>query len=135
MFILMIFVSLFSNCSSERKDSQPVMTVEFDIFSGKPNPTWVLSKEESLELTDLLKDLPPANMPTDESGLGYRGFLLSNPEMMGGLPSVIHIYKGVVEMKGNHIQYYQDAHGVEHKLLQQASQRGYKDIVDGLLKE
>jgi hypothetical protein len=52
------------------------MWVELDIFSGRPNPRWVLSAAEEKSVTDLYENLPPgsgAAFPAD-AGLGYRGF-------------------------------------------------------------
>ncbi len=34
---------------------------------------------------------------------------------------------------GHARSFYQDVHGIEHRLLQQASQHGYKDITDSVL--
>lgn len=52
----------------------PVL-VELDIFSGRPNPRWLLDEEQSRGLVELLASLPPANpAPATEPGLGYRGF-------------------------------------------------------------
>ena len=52
------------------------MWVELDIFSGRPNPRWVLSAAEEKVVTDLHENLPAgsgAAFPPN-AGLGYRGF-------------------------------------------------------------
>jgi hypothetical protein len=54
------------------------MRVEIDIFSGRRNPQWSLSTEQSAAFLHLLRDLP--KKPADgrrHDGLGYRGFRLS----------------------------------------------------------
>ncbi len=56
-----------------------MLSVELDIFSGMPNPTWVLSEKEEAQLVDrVMADkslmLP---LPADTGGLGYRGFIVS----------------------------------------------------------
>jgi hypothetical protein len=110
------------------------MIVELDVFSGRPNPTWSLSVEQSMELLEMLQNLPPADKLSQENGLGYRGFLLSNPGRADGLAPHIRIYSGIVTMTDGHVQSYRDVHDIEHRLLQQASQHGYKAIVDSVLE-
>ena len=110
------------------------MIVEFDVFSGRPNPTWSLSEEQIMELQEALRDLPPADKPPGESGLGYRGFLILNPDRASGLAPHIRIYRGIVTMVDVPMQSYRDVHGVEDRLLVQASQHGYKTIVDNVLQ-
>ncbi len=111
------------------------MIVELDVFSGRPNPTWSLSAEQAKELREALQDLPPVDKPAPENALGYRGFLLSNPDRAGGLAPHIRICAGIVTMTDGHELSYRDMHGVEHRLLLQASQHGYKGIVDSVLEE
>ena len=111
------------------------MIVELDVFSGRPNPTWSLPVEQAVELLEALKDLPPADKPLRGNGLGYRGFVLSNPDRAGGLAPHIRIYGGIVTMTDGHVQaYYRDMHDIEHRLFLQASQHGYKAIVDSMLE-
>jgi hypothetical protein len=50
--------------------------VELDIFSGMPNPTWVLTPAEEESLARRLAVLPPTS-PSEPSGrLGYRGLIV-----------------------------------------------------------
>lgn len=112
------------------------MTVEMDIYSGRPNPAWTLSHEESAALAEMLTDLPASQAPAGEPGLGYRGFLLSNPERVAGLPARIRICGGMVTIEEDgSTRTYVDTHGVERRLLQQASQRGYGAILKDLLPQ
>ncbi len=56
--------------------------VEVDVFSGRPNPSWELTTEESDELGKLIDSLPTAdviNLP--EGGLGFRGFIIYGLEL------------------------------------------------------
>ncbi len=109
------------------------MTVELDVFSGRPNPTWTLSPEETAALAALLKDLPRSDTPAGEGGLGYRGFIISNPGRAAGLPARIRVGGGVVTMEENgRLQFYRETHGIERWLLQQASEHGYGDLVQGM---
>ncbi|MEI6333904.1 MAG: hypothetical protein WCS87_05050 [Methylococcaceae bacterium] len=111
------------------------MIVVLDVFSGRPNPSWNLSVEQLIELLELFKNLPPADKLPPENGLGYRGLLLLNAGGAGGLPPHIRIYAGIVTMTNGHVQSYRDIHNIEHRLLLQAAQQGYKDIVDYVLEE
>lgn len=110
------------------------MIIEFDVFSGRPNPTWSLSEEEVVELLAAFKDLPLANKPCQETGIGYRGFVILNPRREGGLAPRIRVCGGIIAMTGDDEQLYQDVHGLENRLLLQASQRGYVTIVNNVLE-
>jgi hypothetical protein len=54
-----------------------MLEVELDIFSGMPNPTWVLSKRQEGTLYELLSGEPnqiaPVTALNKRLGLGYRG--------------------------------------------------------------
>jgi hypothetical protein len=117
----------------ESSNRKTVMIVEFDVFSGRLNPTWSLSEEQVMELLDAFQDLPPADRLPWENELGYRGFLLSNPDRIGGLAPHIRVYAGTVTMADDHVESYRDVHDIEHRLFLQASQHGYKAIVDSVL--
>ncbi len=108
------------------------MQVELDIFSGKPNPTWNLTREETTTLAAMLQKLPPAPAPAGELGLGSRGFLLSNPERAGGLPTRIRIGGGIVIFEGE-MEFHLDTQGAEPWLLRQASQQGFEALVKQLI--
>jgi len=124
---------LLSGCPAER-GRQAAMTVELEVFSGRPNPAWKLSAEESRAVVEMLKDLPAVQAVRADSGLGYRGFVLSNPEHMAALPAQIRVYDGMIVMdEEGGPRSYQDTHGVESTLLRQASQRGYGKILKDLL--
>jgi len=109
------------------------MTVELDVYSGRPNPAWKLTPAESAALAEILKDLPASQTAGAEGGLGYRGFVLSNPEREAGLPVRIRVCNGLVvfDEEGSP-RSYRDTHGVESTLLRQASQRGYGEILKAL---
>lgn len=52
--------------------------VELDIFSGRPNPRWVLDSQEEQEFLVRLSDgsVPIVSLSTVEDALGYRGFII-----------------------------------------------------------
>lgn len=57
-----------------------MLEVELDIFSGMPNPTWVLSTRQESTLYELLNAKPrqvsPVTALDDRFGLGYRGLIV-----------------------------------------------------------
>ncbi len=110
------------------------MKVELDMFSGRPNPTWNLTREETATLAAMLQQLPPAPAPAGEPRLGYRGFLLSNPERVGGLPTRIRIGGGIVILE-DEMEFHFDTHRAEHWLLRQASDHGFGALVKNLIPQ
>lgn len=50
--------------------------VELAIFSGLPNPTWILGGAESDQFTERLAALPRAPARSWQDKLGYRGFVV-----------------------------------------------------------
>ncbi len=76
-----------------------MITVELDIFSGRPNPVWQLTKAEEKELMDRLHDVPSLAAPRGRvtPKLGYRGFVIRMDEAgMGklkqtGIPKIFRI--------------------------------------------
>jgi hypothetical protein len=52
--------------------------VELDVFSGRPNPRWVLTPAESRQLTGRVRDgtAPVVPVSMDAGNLGYRGFIV-----------------------------------------------------------
>ncbi|MFB7375156.1 hypothetical protein ACFC0D_35590 [Streptomyces sp. NPDC056222] len=57
-----------------------MLEVELDIFSGMPNPRWLLSPQEERELTERVEadtsQLSEVTSPDELLGLGYRGFIV-----------------------------------------------------------
>lgn len=57
-----------------------MLEVELDIFSGMPNPTWVLSKRQEATLYELLSaetnQISPLATADEQFGLGYRGLIV-----------------------------------------------------------
>jgi len=110
------------------------VNVELAIFSGRPNPSWQLSAREINELTSRLSGLPPFGLPGTASALGYRGFIVSNPEESGGLPARIQVYNGIVSVeRSGQMNFYQDANHLERWLLDCARSHGYGSIIDQLI--
>ena len=56
-----------------------MLSVELDIFSGRPNPSWILTEKDEKELFDRLIADPSLMRPVSASPnrLGYRGYIIS----------------------------------------------------------
>jgi hypothetical protein len=68
------------------------MRVEVDMFSGLPNPAWILSAADSLELHRLQESLKASReKPPTLPGLGYRGFCY------GQAPHRFRAYRGYIQ--------------------------------------
>jgi hypothetical protein len=81
--------------------------VELDIFSGNPNPKWVLSDREGDIFLERLAKLP--NTPAKElsAKLGYRGFIVQVTN--GSEQSLVKLQNGTVQiLKGDTKAYYKD---------------------------
>lgn len=73
-------------------------SVELDVFSGQPNPTWNLSESQCAEIQQHIDRLPETAGESLQSppALGYRGFVIhyENPQ---GVRESIRIYRGIVQ--------------------------------------
>lgn len=68
--------------------------VTLGIFSGRDDPSWILTPDEAAALDRALGELPRAVAEPPEGGLGYRGFTI---ERAGG---TLVAYRGVVAPPG-----------------------------------
>jgi hypothetical protein len=84
------------------------VAVELDIFSGMPNPTWVLTAGQADHFTQQLA-AKTRTSPWELSGnLGYRGFIVQQAQ--GDQMQTIYIQAGVIQVAtGERKEYLQDA--------------------------
>jgi hypothetical protein len=73
-----------------------------DVFSGRRNPTWPMSRKRSVELFKRLRrmGIGPADAAAASGGLGYRGVIVRCPTDPQMLP--IRVFCGVVSI-GNEL--------------------------------
>jgi hypothetical protein len=82
-------------------------TVELDVFSGRSNPTWVLSDEQVATLATQLASLPSRAASSLANNLGYRGFVVELDQ--AGNPVTVRIQNELVEVVGpSGRSYFQD---------------------------
>lgn len=112
------------------KNNEITIEVVLDIFSGRPNPRWMLSEEQIEELKTKIGAFPSAK-PKTPPGLGYRGMRVINISKMAGIPNQIIAYNGVLAIteKGK-INYYEDNNKIEEWLLNQAHKQGYGEVIE-----
>lgn len=113
------------------------ISVQMDVFSGRPNPSWEPSPSESRELLKQLSLLSEMDKNTAvfNDNLGYRGFIISiqKEATTNAASEVYRVYKGFVLKNG---QVYSDSSSIEKILIEQAGSKGFKDIIEILqLKE
>ena len=120
-------------CARKFRDSGSgaMLSVELDAFSGRPNPRWTLSENESASLLEALRDLPPAGPQASPDQLGFRGFIVHNLQRAGGLPSRMRVWPGFVGYEdAAQPLVFVDANGCLRTLIEQAKRRGYGAIVE-----
>lgn len=109
------------------------IVVELLIFSGRPDPEWVLEEEEIATLRDRLGSIQ-RDEPIDEApsgGLGYRGFLVRNEGKLSDIPSEFIVYKNVLtEEPGPKARHWRDSSEIEEFLLATARRQGLGELLD-----
>lgn len=93
-------------------------SVELDVFSGRPNPSWTLTHTQGVRLRQLLRaarDLPARHKrgPAAEPGLGYRGLILRIS--VGATTETWHVGRGAAEVDGQ--VYPDDGRHIERYVL------------------
>jgi hypothetical protein len=113
-----------------------------DLYSGRPNPALDLSDSDWAEVRRRLETSmrTPAAESREPPYLGFRGFVIDNPEREAGLPVRTEIFGGfvtVVESKGpaapdRYTTHFTDAGGLEAWLHERAVDQGYEKDIDAM---
>jgi hypothetical protein len=114
------------------------MRIELDAFSGRPNPIWQLTPEQSTELATLLRSLSPdPAAQKDFDGLGYRGFLVELPSGAFGPFKRLRVYRGkVFATEANRVEVFNDPqHLIESRLLVTARSHVEEGALEYVRKE
>src|SRR6266853_5724707 len=85
--------------------------VELDIFSGMPNPRWILTKDEADSFVRQVAALPRTSARKLSGNLGYRGFIVHCAQEAN--PQVIRIQKGIVQIPDGAMTAYAQDVGYE----------------------
>lgn len=80
-------------------------SVELDVFSGQPNPTWNLSASQCAEVEQHINQLPETASESLQSppALGYRGLIIRYANQQGARES-IRIYRGIAQSERLQLQ-------------------------------
>jgi hypothetical protein len=123
--MLILLVTSFSSCTKAKESMK--INIELDVFSGRPNPSWVIEDKEAEELSKLLQNLPISPKPIPVGELGYRGFVVTINEK-----EIYRIYATVVFKETEPKQVLLDKNHVEQLLLNMANEKGYGSILESL---
>lgn len=113
------------------------MRVEADLFSGRPNPSFVLDAEQAATLATLLRGLHAGGERREPPGLGYRGFVIRDTgDALPGCTS-LRAFHGIVQAEcGGETRLLADpAQTVERWLLDVARPRLTAEVVDAIRGE
>ena len=110
-----------------------LVAVQLMIFSGIPDPEWLLDEPDIERLRDVTRNTlgveSVQSMPS--GGLGYRGFRVDNRGNVAGIPTEFTVFRGVLaESAGPRVLYWKDVGGIEIWLLAQARDRGFGEDLD-----
>jgi hypothetical protein len=110
-------------------ESMPAQVeVELDIFSGMPNPAWVLTDSEADSFLKQLAAAPPRPATELSGNLGYRGFIVQVTQ--GADSQVIHLQAGAIHIsKGAAKIYARDANRELERWLLNTGKPHLKDEI------
>ncbi len=126
---VLVITGLSGTVADGSETGAPMLEVELDVFSGRPNPGWRLSAAESAELMALLDALPggPERMPP---ALGYRGFVVHDRSgSAGAQASPLRVFDGTVKLGDRHLA---DARGAEAWLQRSARAHGHGAVINSV---
>src|SRR5216684_3151115 len=105
--------------------------VTLDVFSGLPNPTWVLSEADSQKLVERINavETVTAQKPSGAvGGLGYRGFLLNRTPHSVQTHAAMHVHEGIIDKGINEANLISRDREIESFLLGTAPDTVHADV-------
>src|SRR5262249_54588605 len=111
--------------------------VTLDIFSGRPNPTWLLSDQESAAVAERVHALQEPTQLSSSGvlgSLGYRGFVVS-PVGSEQLHSSFHVHEGIVDKGIRETNFISRDRELESYLLETARDAVPNDVKSHLEAE
>lgn len=76
------------------------MQIELDIFSGRPNPRWTLTKQQMIDWNHLLQELPEGEANVESPpGLGYRGFIVAPVDASQVECDYVRVYRETITVR------------------------------------
>ena len=71
-----------------------MISVQLDVFSGRPNPRWTLSPRQTRELVERIQADPRVLLPRDAETVGLGGLVLLYRGLAGGSMSIVAPTRG-----------------------------------------
>jgi hypothetical protein len=106
------------------------------LFSGRPDPSFVLPESAHADLARILgrarEDAEFRGESVHPSRLGYKGFLISNPARLSGLPLSVGVFREHIELPGKPQRLLVDDGALENWLIEQAQRA---EVLDDLSLE
>lgn len=142
--VVLSLTLLFAACApteGQPRRSQPAVRdnklegharATLDVYSGRKNPSWSLSKEQAESLLSVVRELPASEPGDFFDGLGYRGFRVSVPRGGKGGGGELTVYRGRVRYDdGSDVVYLADK---ERRLEQLLLKSGGPHLTPSLYK-
>jgi hypothetical protein len=123
--LLILLVSSLFSCTKTKESMK--INIELDVFSGRPNPSWILEKEDAENVSKMLQNLPISHKSIPIGDLGYRGFIVTTNEKQ-----TFRIYATVVYKETEPKEVLLDENNVEQLLIEMANEKGYGGILESL---
>ena len=114
------------------KNGKHIIEVSFGLFSGRPNPVWLLTQQEIVKFKKMITDLPAAK-PTSP---GWLDFVVTNKSSMPDFPERIVVHDGIVDVtwKGK-TSYFVDKQDVGSWLYKSAISSPMGEKIISVLKK
>ena len=128
---ILLLSTTLSGCGGQNPYAlTPPVIIELDAFSGRPNPTWVLTEAQADDLRRMLENIPAMpERPLPSAVLGYRGFRIQpTGSPSSGSANTFYVAGGAVWVEssdGDPVGVLRDTQGIESWLMEQARQRGF----------
>jgi hypothetical protein len=126
-----------SRSAAMNNDARKSAEVTLDIFSGRENPSWKLSKEQLGALASVVEALPETESAAFFDGLGYRGFRVVITDEATGKTEGIKAWKGLVLYSAGGVEKFlkDKDRRVEHLLLESGGEHLKADLRDAVKLE
>ncbi|MGN6821422.1 MAG: hypothetical protein ACTHJ7_01380 [Candidatus Nitrosocosmicus sp.] len=86
-----------------------IFNATLDVFSGRPNPTWTLTKEQAILFLNNISEIKPTDKNIQsypEKILGYRGFIVDQITNTDLTSKRFQIYNGAIKVLSNGSSYF-----------------------------
>ncbi|HYH81328.1 MAG TPA: hypothetical protein VEX86_16105 [Longimicrobium sp.] len=92
----MLTLAVLPACATSTSAALTSVRAEADLYSGLPNPTWMLDEAEASTVRRLLGALPAGGQQEPSPGLGYRGMVVRDAAGVFPGCTELRAYRAVV---------------------------------------